>query len=489
MNIPRENLLSPAPVAAADVNPAAMRAPGAALQSVGGNIKQVSGEIEHLALKLGRAKDEASMSELRQMQRQIESDMAIFVSENPSQEAWQPELEKRLMEAEQKASSLKFTNAGRTRAMQRYQEWSNAKAGDLAIQATQAEIRRGKMRLMDEFEEGVRMSDPERVSEAIEGLKKFELPETVEQLERDGLRAIEENEFRKLIEESPLEAEERIQSGKLPEWMSESKKRDMAQLTERAKQEARAEEMEILKMAEESGVLRAQDIEAADFISDLDRQLWVKKLQGMEEWNARGQSQAWDKMFDLRESMKDPAITHEQYAAMRNDAEMHIISGIPKEYRGEFNSFMSRHSVANRVSFFDRAEGERRDERKDEAMRRVQSSLKNGLFGEVNSDESHKKAAMARISVINFFENNPEAKMDEALDHVDQIINGTFADTKAIPTLRNAFDLNVRVDRGQNPTKKESGASSALLPPLGALDEFDSDQAAAELDELLSDGE
>lgn len=276
-------------------------------------------------------------------------------------------------------------------------------------------------------------------------------------------------------------------------------------------QRKRQEETDLIAAAMMENKLQPEDIEAAEYLTPIDRAKFSDALQNIQNAkppSAEVHGKAWDTLLALREAFKSPGVSDAEYAARWNDARAEVLSlvaTVPAAYRGDITSELSRRSPSARTGTPEEPpEFGQKAELKAIALDRIARARSAGMFGPIADDAdpvkreaAYRKAEEIRLRVSEFVDRKKadEIGFDEVTAFADSLISGDRVKSAvqdmrqfipgsgqrfrlpsptpqipALPPKSAPKDMKAEDPLQLSPGPAES--SDALLPALQMLDQF-----------------
>lgn len=287
MALPQLNLMTPANVGSGEISAAAMQAPARASQAVAGALSNVAKSAEGIALQIGKARDAGQESQGRQLLRDFEGRMAKMVVEDPNQERWMPEYEKGIGQLQAELDRLDLSPNGRAEFERQVSDWQGRQQNNLMLTAARASVERDKQAVTNEVKQALDRNDRDAGVEAIKrGTGTVFTPEQGDAMLHEFEKDIDSREIMMMADGDPTGAIARMESEDFHEMnprVSPEKKRQLLSYAKNQLLDARGEQLDLMEVEYNKGNLTPADVEAAEFLSDKDRQIWNKRLTDYNE--------------------------------------------------------------------------------------------------------------------------------------------------------------------------------------------------------------
>lgn len=478
-------------IGAPTVSPPAAAAPGVALGDLASSIRNTSEHFHGLAVETQKRENARTLSEIRQQIAKSQAEFSLKLDSDPDPTS-------RIAKTQEFLSAEKIRIQGmndgdlppavRDQALAFYEESATRYFIDQNAAAARLADKRARLALSNEITTATDNSDRASLDTAIATATDSGvlLPEEAAPIVHSFERKQSAGILEAAISEDPAEVLKDIEAPDFLTRFPGITKNDLPELKDRAehaKENHRAEQLQLLNDALTVGRLQPDDIEAATYLTPLDVEKVKTALaakQNAKPPTPEQHGKAWDMLLELREKFADPAMTDKEYAARWNDARADVIGIIattPPAFRADITGELERRSPANRS-----AEkllppvGTDRTELKAIAIARITRARAANMLGNAAEDatpaereKAYRTAEALRLKVSQWIENNADERLD--LQKVEEFTDSLISGDRVKSTVR---DLAPMVP-GSAQRLRPAPAPPVLPPKQGTKDKATAD--------------
>lgn len=472
--------LQPTQINAPQVNPRAAAAPAQQLGTLAESIAGVSQQFHDHAVQLQKIENARVLSEKRQQLAQGYADFQLDLQKDPDPSSRIQKTRDWLANAKGSMDAENLPPAVRDELTGHFDNFASTAVIRQAEDSARLGIQRAKATFQNEIETAFRTQDRASLDQALATAESAGviLPE-----EKDKFHANFDRETTGTVLDLAISQEPDLVLEDItrPDFFSRNPglgPDDIPRLQSAARssmQRKRSEELDLIEAALTDGKLAPTDLEATRYLTPGDLAKIKASMAETRPPSPTAHSKAWDELFALRDSYKNPAVSDADYAAKWNDTRTRVLELLPPAYQGDLKQELSYRSPANRSAKADDLPDAQAKDFATLASQRIKNAYDTGLLGDITDpkSESAKRAFTrwedARAKVIQFIKRNPEATFDDIRQATTKALGSTLDDSPddapLIPAAPAPVSFDTRLNRALGLPEGPGNASTALLPP------------------------